>query len=265
MCKADLPFEKSFDSDLVGSIHDCRHAFTVTHGSVGEREAGEAFKVRLCKGQPWKLGQVKRLHPGRDTLRIGQGIGNRSFHVRGAKLGDDTTVDILDHRMYYALRMNIYIYPVKRQIKEPACLNNLKPFVHHGRRVYRDLASHAPVRMIQGIADCYASQTLNRRIEKRTSGSGQDDPGNIGIPVPLDRLEYRAMLAVYRVQPDIMPLDQLHKEMPCSYEDLLVRKSDILSGFYSCCCGHQPGSPDNGGNDHVGLGQGCRCHETVHS
>ena len=49
------------------------------------------------------------------------------------------------------LKLDHHPDPVFGQIEQHACLNHLKPLVHHGGGVYRDFRPHGPVRVIDGL------------------------------------------------------------------------------------------------------------------
>ena len=95
---------------------------------------------------------------------------NWGTHIRITKFSDNRTVNILNQRMNYALRMNHHFDLRGRNVKQPVGLNNLKPFVHHARRVNRDLSSHNPFWMSASLLRCDAFEIRYCCIQKRPTG-----------------------------------------------------------------------------------------------
>src|SRR5512135_780450 len=100
--------------------------------------------------------------------------------------------------MYNALRMYQDADVFRRDIKQPAGLNNLKPLIHKCGGINRNLFSHAPVRMFQRLTGCNVLKFIPPFTHKRPARGGEDYSPDISPFVPLYTLKNRAMLAVDR-------------------------------------------------------------------
>ena len=72
------------------------------------------------------------------------------------------------------LRVNDHIDLIGRHAEQPVCLDHLQAFVHQGRRVDRDLASHPPRRMLQRGGGIDAVERVGAHFAERPAGGGED-------------------------------------------------------------------------------------------
>ena len=73
--------------------------------------------------------------------------------------------------------------------KQIVCLNDLKALVHQRRRVHSNFATHAPVRVLQGICYFDCLQLFNRPVAERPSRCCQNDPAESVLRKALYALE----------------------------------------------------------------------------
>src|SRR2546423_4009865 len=98
-----------------------------------------------------------------------QRVENRKFHGRNAHLCHNTAVDELDKRVNDALRMHHDIDAIIRQVEKKMRLDYFERLVGEGRTIDRDLATHLPRRMSQGIFDGGLCQLILAPTAKRST------------------------------------------------------------------------------------------------
>ena len=153
-------------------------------------------------------------------LGVAQRVGDGDLHIRRSQIGHDGAVAEFHHRMHDALPVNDHLDPFRRNIEQPAGLNNLKALVHHGGAVNGDFRPHFPGRM---------AKRLSRRnligdgfIKKRPAGSGQQQPGNFPVPLTPQALQNGAVFAVHRQQRGAAGGDRLHHQAAARHQYLFV-------------------------------------------
>ena len=99
---------------------------------VCKPQAGKARQIRRFKGQLRKLENVKGCGACLDALWIRQGLRNWRAHVGVAHLRQHRAIEILDHRVDHALRMDHHFNARGWNAKQPVGLDHLQPLVHHG-------------------------------------------------------------------------------------------------------------------------------------
>lgn len=77
------------------------------------------------------------------------------MHVGRAELRLDRAVFELDHRVYHRLRVDQHRDSFGRHPEEPAGFDHFESLVDERRRIDRDLGSHAPLRVSQGLFDSH--------------------------------------------------------------------------------------------------------------
>ena len=77
---------------------------------------------------------------------ICQGILDRQFHIRRSKLRHYRSIFKFHHRVYHTLWLQNDLYTIKIHIKQMTGFDHFQTLIDHRCRIYRNLASHAPVR-----------------------------------------------------------------------------------------------------------------------
>jgi hypothetical protein len=83
--------------------------------------------------------------------------------------------------------------------------------------------------------------------------------------VPLYRLEYGAVLAVNRKQPDSELSNEIHKKVSGRHQSFLVGEGDILPGTDCGGCWYQAGGADNGSHNHFRFIGCCGGYEPIYA
>ena len=91
--------------------------------------------------------------------------------------------------MYDALWVDDNIDVVIVYAKQVVCLNDFQAFVHERCGVYSDLASHAPVGVLQGICHLDSLELLDWPVPEGTTRGCQDDAPQTILWQALDALE----------------------------------------------------------------------------
>ena len=97
-------------------------------------------------------------------------------HVGRAELRLDRAVFELDHRVYHRLRVDQHRDSFGRHPEEPAGFDHFESLVDERRRIDRDLGSHAPLRVSQGLFDSHFGEPLARYVAQCTARTGDDQP-----------------------------------------------------------------------------------------
>ena len=160
-------------------------------------------------------------------------------------------------------------------IKKPLGFDKLKALVHHGGTVNTDLPPHAPVRMAYRLLGSYFGQRGDITIPERSTGTGEDQSGNSGLPeiaapdtVLLlfgQTLKNGIVLAVHRNNAGFVSSGGINKNMPAHNQRFLVRQIDGFPGSNGRQCRLQAGGTDNGRHHAVRIVTGCHCTESLGS
>src|SRR5207253_7489543 len=100
--------------------------------------------------------------------------------------------------MDYGLRMDDDADRVGRDAEEKMRLDDLQSFVHHRGGVDRDLWTHLPGRVRQGILDGDGAEARKLALAERSSGGRQDQRADLFEPAAPQRLMDRAVLGIDR-------------------------------------------------------------------
>src|SRR6266568_524883 len=100
------------------------------------------------------------------------------------------------HRVHDRLRVHDDVDAARLDVEEPARLDHLEALVHERRRVDGDLVAHRPVGVLQGAGRRHRGQLPGRDGPERTAGRGEEEPPDVGVVVPDERLEDGAVLRV---------------------------------------------------------------------
>ena len=205
------------------------------------------------KIEPADSSQIQGIEVKIQAIRVAQGKGYGDTHVGHPHLGQNGAVQIFHHAVNDALRVDENFDPFGGDIKDPPCLYNLKTFVHHGGRINSDLGSHLPSRVVQGHLGGDSGQGFLALSEKRSAGSGEDHLAHGSAILPHEGLEHGRVLAVHGDDTGTGALRFFGDELSGCDEGLLVGEGDDLPCLHSGISGHNPGSPDNGRDNNVGL------------
>src|SRR5687767_9644286 len=102
--------------------------------------------------------------------------------------------------MHHALGVDDHLDTVVGQSEEEVCLDDLERLVGQRRAVDRDLAPHAPGRVLQGVGERGILQLPAAPLTKGSARRRDDESSHLPRWTAGDALEYRAVLAVDRNQ-----------------------------------------------------------------
>ena len=197
-------------------------------------ETAEGLVIRRCNTQLGQCREIQLRHRAGQTLRPGQRVLNGDAHIRHAKLRDDGMIGKLHSGMDDALPLDNDLDLILRQTEEPRGLDQLKTLVHQGSRVDRDLGTHIPVGVLEGIRLRLGAQLLGAHTEERPAGGGQQDLfQRFGAVLILQALEDGAVLTVHRQQVDTVFLDGIGHQMSAGDKALLVGQRQIMAALDS--------------------------------
>src|SRR5215203_5185579 len=121
-------------------------------------------------------------------------------------------------------------------------LYHLEPLVHHGRRVYGDLWSHPPRRMLESIFRPNIGEPLLLERVKWPSRGSHQNLAYLRVFPPLETLEDRRMLGVYRYY--AVAVGEGHNPLASCHEGFLVGEGDAVAGLEGANCGCQASEAD---------------------
>ena len=140
--KAYFSVKERGNRDLVCCIEYRRECPAGFQRIKCKTKRGESLHIRLLKSQCADLCQVELFYTAFASLRPCYRISDRGAHVGSTQLRHDAAVDILDHRVNDALRMNYDTDFFCRHVKKPVSLDNFKAFVHKCCRINGYLCAH---------------------------------------------------------------------------------------------------------------------------
>ena len=164
----------------------------------------------------------------RQAVRICQSELDRKPHIRQTDLCHDGTIDILDHRVDQALRLDNDFNILIVYAEEPVRLYDLKPFVKHGRRIERHFRPHVPCRVLHGICDRHLCELFSCPAAERTARSCEKDFMNAFLILPDHTLEDGRMLTVHRTDQRMILFRFLKNKRTACDQRLFVCKSQLL-------------------------------------
>ena len=168
------------------------------------------------------------------AVRIIQGILDRKFHIRCAKLRDDRAVHELYHGMDDTLRLyhdlNIFWF----HTKEPAGLHHFQSLIDQSCRINGNLSSHGPVGMLQCILHLDIFQFFFFLSEERAAGCRQKNLLQLILMLTVQALENGAVLAVHRENFHMTLFCQRHDNVSCGYQSLFICQRNVFSRFHGC-------------------------------
>ena len=118
--------------------------FTLT----GELADGTEFTAIITVDQFNVIASTHSVKLYELLLEISHCINNGKLHIGDTHLSNNRIITKFNHRMNYALAMNMNLYIVRLNIKKPLCFYNLKAFVHHSGTIYGYFCTHRPVWML---------------------------------------------------------------------------------------------------------------------
>ena len=154
---------------------------------------------------------------------------DRQAHVGLGELRDHTAIDELDHRVDHALGMQHDVDTVIWRAVEPVRFHDLVALVREGRRIDRDLRTHAPGRMPERLRGRDRRERTERPIAERAAGRGDSDPPYALGRDPVEALPEPAVLAVDRTKALPRPAARGTDEVAADDEDLFVGERDVLA------------------------------------
>ncbi len=173
-----------------------------------------------------------------------EGVLDRKSHVRGAQLGLQGAVHEADGGMDDALRVDHHLDGVVVDIVQPVRLDHLQALVRERRRVDRDLGSHRPGRVAEGLLRAHGGE-VRGLVEEGAAGRGQDERSDTGQRLADEALPDGRVLAVDRAEPGQRARERIHRafarhpgcqvasqrhhEVAAGDERLLVGRSDDLA------------------------------------
>ena len=222
--------QKGIHQHFVGCVQHQRTAATRLYRIISQCKTAEGIHVRLRKSQTTaRAEKIQRRIRIRKPLWITQCQTDRNPHIRHAHLTDHRIVRKLHRRVQNALRVHQHLDLICRHIEQPPRLDDLQTFVHHGRRIDRDLRAHVPVRMAQRLRQRHMRKLLPRKSAKRTAARCQEYFFNRTVPIALQALKNCAVLAVHRQQLHAAFGCRLHDQLPARQQRLLVGECNILA------------------------------------
>ena len=247
---SDLLVQEQLHRLLVRGTEDACHGSPRPPCCVGQVQGRVLLSIRFAECQVSHLDEVQSrpgLLGGEDPPRPGQGVQNGQPHVRPSKLGNDGGIGRFHHGVDDALGMDHYVDVVVVRPEEVVRFDDFQTLVHQRRRIDRDLASHAPVGMLQGVCHLGVPQPLDGPVAKRPARGGQDDSphsslgqtchitlarstdGPLARDRTLDALEDGRVFRIGRQDLDAVLFGQRQDVRTTGDQGLFVGQTDVLS------------------------------------
>ena len=136
--------------------------------------------------------------------------------------------------------------------KQVKGLDKLEALVHHRRRIDRNLRSHVPVGMVDGLLGTHILQVRPIAVQERSAGSGEDDTFHGTAIGEIEYLEYGAMLRVDGQQGGAVLRHLRHHQFAGANQTFLVRQGHGGAPSHRRQRRLQPGGADDRGHDPLG-------------
>ena len=186
-------------------------------------------------------------------------------HIRSSKLRHNRTIFKLYHRMDNALWLDNNLNMIQIHIKQPSGFHNLQTFIDQGCRIYCDLLSHYPVRVLQGICKRHMFQFFSFSSTEGTTGSCDQKLLNLRPLFPMKSLENSTVLTVYRKDLNSMLFCHRNDQMTCCYQCFFVCKGNVLARLDSLHCRTDSNHSHNSGNQNICLRHTCKLQKSLHT
>ena len=154
---------------------------------------------------------------------------------------------------------------IQIHIKQPSGFHNLQTFIDQCCRIYCDLLSHYPVRVLQGICKRHMFQFFSFSSTEGTTGSCDQKLLNLRPLFPMKSLENSTVLTVYRKNGNSVLLCQRHNDMSCRYQRLFIGKRNIFSCLDCFNCRTDTDHTDNSRYKDVCLGHTRKLQKSLHT
>src|SRR5439155_497699 len=138
-------------------------------------------------------------------------------------------------------------------VEQQVRLDHLEPFVHHRRRVDRDLRSHLPTWMGQCLGDRHRLERFQWTTQEWTARPGQNQTPDSALLLAPQALPDRAVLAIDGKDLRAMASHPVADELSGHDQDFLGCQGDVLAGVEGRQGGRQRGGPGGGYHDHVDV------------
>ena len=115
------------------------------------------------------------------------------------------------------------------QPEQPVRLDDFEALVHQGRRVDRDLLTHLPGWVLEGIGSRDVSKALTRPSAEGPAGGREDEATDLAGGAAVQALMDRVVLAVDGQDRHPVPARGLHHESAGHDQYFLVRERDCLA------------------------------------
>ncbi len=263
---ADAAGQEGLDRHLVGGVERGRGDAAGPSRPVGQVEAREGVAVGRLEIEARQLAPVDGTEPGGDAVGVGQGVADGQAHVGHRQLGDGGAVGGGHHGVHDRLRVHDDVDVVETHAvlgtEQLVRLDDLEPLVHERRRVDRDLGSHAPRGVGQGVVDGDLGQVAAAAPPERTARGGEHDLGHPAarrvaafVRGHGDRAQahvHGAVLGVDRHQLGARGGAGVGHDGPRSDERLLVGQRQALAGLQRSERDGQAGEADDAVHADVG-------------
>ena len=223
--------------------------------SIARPSAGKRSRSARSKVNRPSAARSGAPNPGRDSVRIGQAVRNRSAHVRRRHAGDQRSVGKGDEPMHNRLGMHDDIEPVGWQAEQVVRLDQFESLVHQTRRIDRHLRPHHPVGVGERLLAGGGGNALGAPFPERSAGSGDGHHLDRARIARADRLKQGVVLGVHRQNDRPRAPRRLHHHVAGADQRLLVGERDRAPGGDRGEGRPQSRRSDDRRNHEIGLAQ----------
>ncbi len=145
----------------------------------------------------------------------------------GPHVGEHRPVVELHDPVYQRLRVHDHVDPLVGRAEQVVGLHHLQALVHEGGGVDRDLPSHRPGGMGEGLLHRHLLQLLPSPSAEGPPARGDGQPPHGPRRLPRDQLVKGGVLGVHRHYPRPGRLRQGGHQLPADHQGLLVGQGQV--------------------------------------
>ena len=253
--------QEGIDGDLVGGIENARHGAARLTGALGQCKAAEGIHIGSIKGELTQLAEVDTRCRRIPAFGIREGKLDGNTHVGSTEMRHHGAIGELDHGVNLGLTLHDDVDKVEIAAEQMHGLDTLQTLVHKGGGVNRDLGTHSPGGMRQGIGTRHAIELVTRAAKERATRAGEPNAVGFARILPQIALVDGRMLRVDRNK--LTWLRQRHKQIAADDERLFVGKSKALVRGQGRMARLETRRPHNGNKHAVDIIATCKLADSL--
>src|SRR5579859_390803 len=150
--------------------------------------------------------------------------------------------------------MDNHVNLIRAHAEEPARLDDLETFVHHGGGIDGDAVAHFPVGMGEGLFGSYGFELREGRFAKWPAAGGENETAHFAVRSTAKALMDGVVLAVHGQKFFAGFFCRSHNKFAGGDQDFFIGERDGFSKLHGFVSGFETDDADGSGNHDVRLG-----------